>query len=124
MKFKINMGAYMSSIFAHVIKVKTSSTITQDYSNSNPFDFNISRTNYIELDLLASVQDYKTGEYNKTSDDIIIKNGIRINAEINSTNPILKHGDIIVYNTKEYMIKSVKDKSYSNHIVYLADLIK
>lgn len=123
MQFKVNMGAFVSAIFAQWIKVKTSNMITQDYDNSDPFNVNIARTDYKELDLFASVQDYKTGAYNKTSDDVIIKNGIRINAEINNYNPLLTHGDIIVYNTKEYMINDVQDKEYSNHIVYLADLV-
>lgn len=122
MHFKINMGAFVSTIFAQWVKARTSNTITQNYNSDNPFSIGVKRADYVEYDLFASIQDYKTGAYNATSDNVIIKNGIRINAEINNYNPKLKHGDIIIYNTKTYIIKDVQDKAYSNHIVYLADL--
>lgn len=122
MQFKVNMGSFVSAIFAEWVKVKITNTINVDYSNVDPFKNNISRTNYTEFDLYASIQDYKTGAYSKTASDVVIKNGIRINAEMSDYNPLLKHGDIVIYRDKKYMIKDVQDKAYSNHIVYLADL--
>ena len=60
MQFKVNIGSFVSAIFAEWVKVKITNTINVNYNNTDPFQINISKTNYIEFDLYASIQDYKT----------------------------------------------------------------